>query len=241
MIQIRNASYTYPDGNQALSGVNIQIEEGGTVAVVGANGAGKSTLLALLVGIISASEGEVEIAGIPMKKERLDEIRRKVGFVFQDPDDQLFMARVYDDIAFGPRNFGHSAEEAQAMAERAIETMGIGHLKSRASHKLSGGEKRNVAIAAVLAMEPDVLLLDEPSSYLDPKSRRNFIHAMEGLHHTKFIATHDLDLVLDLCDRVIILKKGEVFADGTPMELFLNQELMEAAGLEKPLSLQTRG
>lgn len=238
MIHTRNISYTYPDGNRALANVSVDIGEGSTVAVVGANGAGKSTLLSLLVGILEPAGGEIEIAGIPMKKERLEEIRRKVGFVFQNPDDQLFMARVYDDIAFGPRNFGHSAEEAAEMADRAVETMNIGHLKHRAPHKLSGGEKRNVAITAVLAMNPEVLLFDEPSSYLDPKSRRNFIRAMETLHHTKFIATHDLDLVLDLCERVIILKNGEVFADGKPMELFLNRELMEESGLEIPLSLQ---
>lgn len=238
MIHIRNISYTYPDGNRALSNVSIDIGEGSTVAVIGANGAGKSTLLSLLVGILEPSGGEIDIAGIPMKKGGLEEIRRKVGFVFQNPDDQLFMARVYDDIAFGPRNFGHSAKEAEEMADRAVETMNIGHLKNRAPHKLSGGEKRNVAIAAVLAMDPEVLLFDEPSSYLDPKSRRNFIRAMETLHHTKFIATHDLDLVLDLCERVIILKKGEVFADGSPMELFQNKELMEESGLEIPLSLQ---
>jgi cobalt/nickel transport system ATP-binding protein len=150
------------------------------------------------------------------------------------------MARVYDDIAFGPRNFGFSSEKATEMADLAVETMNIGHLKNRAPHKLSGGEKRNVAIAAVLAMNPEVLLFDEPSSYLDPKSRRNFIRAMDTLHHTMLIATHDLDLVLDLCERVIILKEGAVYADGKPMELFLNRELMEESGLEIPLSLQNK-
>lgn len=240
MIRAKNISYTYPDGNQALTNINIEIAEGSTVAVVGANGAGKSTLLALLVGIFSAKSGDIEMAGIPMAKEKLEEIRRKVGFVFQNPDDQLFMARVYDDIAFGPRNFGHCADEVKEMTEHAMETMKIEHLKDRAPHKLSGGEKRNVAIAAVLAMNPEVLLFDEPSSYLDPKSRRNYIHAMAELQHTKLIATHDLDLVLDLCERVIILKKGEVFADGIPMELFSDKGLMEEAGLEIPLSLQNR-
>lgn len=240
MIHVKNISYAYPDGHEAVTNVSIDIDEESTVAVVGANGAGKSTLLALLVGIYTAREGTIEIAGIPMKKERLEDIRRKVGFVFQNPDDQLFMARVYDDIAFGPRNFGHSNDETKEMVELAIKTMKIEHLKDRAPHKLSGGEKRNVAIAAVLAMDPDVLLFDEPSSYLDPKGRRNFIHAMTALPHTKVIATHDLDLVLDLCERVIILKKGEVFADGKPMELFLNKELMEESGLEIPLSLQNR-
>jgi len=240
VIHAKNISYTYPDGNQALTDVCIDIPSGSTVAVVGANGAGKSTLLALLVGIFPAKIGEIKMAGIPMKKDKLEEIRRKVGFVFQNPDDQLFMARVYDDIAFGPRNFGYSTNEIKGMTEHAIETMKIEHLKNRAPHKLSGGEKRNVAIAAVLAMNPEVLLFDEPSSYLDPKSRRNFIHAMAELGHTKLIATHDLDLVLDLCERVIILRKGEVFADGKPMELFRDKELMEASGLEIPLSLQNR-
>lgn len=241
MIQIRNLCFTYPDGNQALSNVSIDIEEGGTVAVVGANGAGKSTLLSLAAGIFEGTSGGITICGVPVKKDRLEEIRRKVGFVFQNPDDQLFMGRVYDDIAFGPRNFGCSCDEIRDMADEAIEMMGIGHLKDRAPHKLSGGEKRNVAIAAVLAMKPQILLFDEPSSYLDPKSRRNFIRAMAELSHTKVIATHDLDLVLDLCERVIILRKGEVFADGKPAVLFSNQELMEESGLEIPLSLQKRG
>ena len=241
MIHIKEISFSYPDGNQAINKVSIHIKQGSTVAVVGANGAGKSTLLAMMVGILMAKEGDVEIAGIPLTKNKLEEIRKKVGFVFQNPDDQLFMSRVYDDIAFGPRNFGFNIDEIDKMTSRAIETMKIEHLVNRTPHKLSGGEKRNVAIAAVLAMDPEVLLFDEPSSYLDPKSRRNFIHAMSALDHTKVIATHDLDLVLDLCERVIILRKGEVFADGNPMELFQNEGLMEQAGLEVPLSLQNRG
>lgn len=241
MIHAKNISFSYPDGNQALNKVSIDIKTGSTVAVVGANGAGKSTLLSLLIGIHTAKEGEIQIAGISMEKKNLEEIRKKVGFVFQNPDDQLFMTRVYDDITFGPRNFGYSTEEIRKMADKAIETMKIEHLKDRAPHKLSGGEKRNVAIAAVLAMNPEVLLFDEPNSYLDPKNRRNFIHAMSELQHTKLIATHDLDMVLDLCQRVIILRKGEVFADGDPMELFRDLELMERSGLEIPLSLQNRG
>lgn len=240
MIHISNLSYFYPDGHQALKNINLDIKSGANVAIVGANGAGKSTLLSLMVGIFSAKEGGIQIAGIPLIKNRLEEVRRKVGFVFQNPDDQLFMARVYDDISFGPRNFGYGPEEIKQMTESAAATMKIEHLLERAPHKLSGGEKRNVAIAAVLAMSPEVLLFDEPSSYLDPKSRRNFIDAMTPLNHTKVIATHDLDLVLDLCPRVIILKGGEVFADGSSMEIFSNKALMEEAGLEIPLSLQKR-
>lgn len=240
MITIKNIGFCYPDGHRALNHVSIDIQKGTNVAVVGANGAGKSTLLALIVGLHNLMEGKIEIDGTAVGKGTLVEIRKKVGFVFQNPDDQLFMARVYDDISFGPRNFGYPPEKITVMADTALEIMKIGHLKDRAPHKLSGGEKRNVAIAAVLAMNPEVLLLDEPSSYLDPKSRRNFILAMEKLPHTKLIATHDLDLVLDLCDRVIIMSRGEIIADGAPMELFLDDKLMDRSGLELPLSLQIR-
>jgi len=240
MVHIRNINFTYPDGNQAITNLSLDIEEGSTVAVVGANGAGKSTLLALLIGILAAETGEIEIAGISLKKDTLEEARRRVGFVFQNPDDQLFMARVSDDIAFGPRNFGFSTTETEDMVSKAIKTLKIEHLKNRSSHKLSGGEKRNVAIAAVLATDPEVLLLDEPTSYLDPKSRRNLIHVLETLPHTKVIATHDLDMVLDLCDRVVILRSGEVFADGRPQQLFTDGKLMDSCGLEVPLSLQNR-
>lgn len=241
MIHIKKISYIYPDGNRAISDLSLDIDEGSTVAIVGANGAGKSTLLSLLIGILSAKEGEIEIAGIRLQKETLEEVRRRVGFVFQNPDDQLFMARVSDDIAFGPRNFGYNSAETDEMVAKALATLKIEHLKDRSSHKLSGGEKRNVAIAAVLATDPDVLLLDEPNSYLDPKSRRNLIQVLGTLPHTKVIATHDLDMVLDLCERVIILRKGEVFADGTPQTLFMDQEMMDSCGLEIPLSLQNRG
>lgn len=237
MIHIKDLNFSYPDGNRALTGISINIETGDTVAVVGANGAGKSTLLALLIGILEAQEGQIEIEGIPVRKNNLDEIRKKVGFVFQNPDDQLFMPRVYDDIAFGPRNFGFPSDEVSEMVEKAISTMKIEHLRNRAPHRLSGGEKRNVAIATVLAMEPQILLLDEPNSFLDPKNRRNLIQALAELPHTKIIATHDLDMAWELCDRVIILREGEVFADGKPRELFANRELMDAAGLEMPLSL----
>ena len=240
MISINNISFAYPDGNKALTNICIKIEECSTVAVVGANGAGKSTLLNLLVGIHLAKEGKIEIAGVPLCKERLEEIRRKVGYVFQNPDDQLFMPRVYDDIAFGPRNFGHSDTEVEEMVSFAIRTLKIEHLKDRAPHKLSGGEKRNVAMAAVLAMNPEVLLLDEPTSFLDPRSRRNLINVLGTLSHTKIIATHDLDLVLDICERVIILKNGEIFADGEPGQLLTNSKIMEQCGMEIPLSLQNK-
>lgn len=241
MIKINNLSFTYPDGNKALSNIDLNIKEGSTVAIVGANGAGKSTLLSILIGIHLIKDSNIEIAGVSLNKDTLDEIRKKVGYVFQNPDDQLFMARVFDDIAFGPRNFGFSSDEIEEMVTNSIKTLKIEHLKDRASHRLSGGEKRNVALAAVLAMNPEILLLDEPTSFLDPKSRRNLINILKTLSHTKLIATHDLDLVLDICQRVIILKNGEVFADGEPRQLLTISELMEECNMEIPLSLQYKG
>lgn len=238
MIQVKNLSFAYPDGTPALSNINLSIHPKSCVAIIGANGAGKSTLLSLLVGIQTPGIGEIEIEGMPLNKPNLQEIRKRVGFVFQNPDDQLFMTRVIDDIAFAPKNFGFTPEATQSTITQILEDLKIEHLKDRLSHKLSGGEKRSVAIAGVLAAKPHLLLLDEPSSYLDPKGRRNLIQLLKRLPQTKVIATHDLDLVLDLCDRVILLRKGALLADGPPRPLFENQDLMEAAGLEAPLSFK---
>jgi len=192
------------------------------------------------VGIHLADQGKIEISDTLLCKENLEAIRKKVGFVFQNSDDQLFMSRVYDDIAFGPRNFGYSNSDVEEMVSSAVKTLDIEHLVNRMPHKLSGGEKRNVALASVLSMDPDILLLDEPSSFLDPKSRRNLINVLKELSHTKIIATHDLDLVLDVCERVIILRNGEVIVDGDPKRLLTDNDTMEKCGLEIPLSLQYR-
>lgn len=238
MIHIKNLSFSYPDGTPALSHLNLSILQNSCVAIIGANGAGKSTLLSLMVGIHRPTTGEIQINGLPLTSKTIQDIRKRVGFVFQNPDDQLFMTRVIDDITFAPKNFGFSPEETSTLISQILDNLKIEHLKDRLSHKLSGGEKRKVAIAGVLAAKPQILLLDEPSSYLDPKGRRNLIHLLGNLPQTKVIATHDLDLVLDLCERVILMKNGEIIADGSPVCLFKDLALLEDAGLEAPLSLE---
>ncbi|MBF7082463.1 ABC transporter ATP-binding protein [Desulfallas sp. Bu1-1] len=238
IIQADNLKYTYPDGRQALNGVTFKILHGESVGIVGANGAGKSTLLMHLVGVLFPDEGEVRIGEVPVIKKTLPVIRQSVGMVFQDPDDQLFMTTVYDDVAFGPRNYKLPEEEVDKRVKSSLETVGILHLMDRPPYKLSGGEKRAAAIATVLAMNPDILVMDEPSSALDPKSRRRLITLLQRFAHTKIIATHDLDMVLELCERTIILKDGKVITDGPTVEILANEELMEKCGLEMPLGLQ---
>jgi len=238
IIEIKDLKYTYPDGTPALAGISFRITHGESVGVVGANGAGKSTLLMHINGCMSPSEGSVRIGDYPLTKKTLPSVRGRVGMIFQDPDDQLFMPTVYDDVAFGPLNQGIPHDEVENLVVYALETVGAAHLKHRPPYKLSGGEKRAVAIATVLSMSPDILLMDEPSSGLDPKARRQLIALLKSFEHTKIIATHDLDLVLDLCERTIILNKGWVAADGRTMEIFSNAQLLEENHLEKPLRLQ---
>lgn len=230
--------YSYPDGNKAVENVNIRIQHGESVAIVGANGAGKSTLLKLLVGIMKPNKGEVRLGGIPVTSKTLNIIRQRIGYTFQDPEDQLFNATIYDDVAFGPRNYGLEEKEVEKRVVRALQTVGIEHLMHRAPYKLSGGEKRAAAIATILSLEPDVLAMDEPTSALDPKSRRRLINLLKGFDHTKIIATHDLDMVLDLCIRTVVLKDGRIKYDGLTKEIMHNAMLLEECGLEMPLSLQ---
>jgi cobalt/nickel transport system ATP-binding protein len=238
IIEIKNLKYMYPDGTPALAGISFRITHGESVGVVGANGAGKSTLLMHINGCMSPSEGTVRIGDYPLTKKTLPSVRGRVGMIFQDPDDQLFMPTVYDDVAFGPLNQGIPRDEVESLVVYALETVGAAHLKHRPPYKLSGGEKRAVAIATVLSMSPDILLMDEPSSGLDPKARRQLIALLKSFEHTKIIATHDLDLVLDLCERTIVLNQGWVAADGRTIEIFSNAQLLEENHLEKPLRLQ---
>ncbi|KUO49046.1 MAG: cobalt ABC transporter ATP-binding protein [Desulfitibacter sp. BRH_c19] len=238
IIEVNNLKYKYPDGRVALNGINFQIIHGESVGIVGANGAGKSTLLMHLVGVLLPLEGEVRVGEIPVVKKTLPMIRQSVGMVFQDADDQLFMTTVYDDVAFGPRNYKLPEDEVDKRVKASLETVGALHLINRPPYKLSGGEKRAVAIASVLAMEPNILVMDEPTSSLDPKSRRRLIDLLSGFSHTKIIATHDLDLVLDLCERTIVIKDGRIIKDGSTLDLFNDQEMLEECGLEKPLSMQ---
>ncbi len=241
IVEARALCFSYPDGNQALRDVNFCIHHGEAVAVIGSNGAGKSTLLAHLNGVLRATSGEVRIGDFPITRGTLADVRRTVGLVFQDPDDQLFMPTVFDDVAFGPLNMGLSASEVQAQVARALETVGASHLASRAPYRLSGGEKRAVAIAGVLAMSPSILVLDEPSDGLDPAARRRLIQLLNGFSHTRIIATHDLDLVLDVCSRVLVLNQGRIEADGAPAAIFADAALLQRCHLELPLSLQRRG
>ena len=240
MIKADHLTVVYPDGRKALDDISFSLEEGKKTALIGANGAGKSTLLLSLVGIVPATSGTITVGETVLSERTLREIREKVGFVFQNPDDQLFMSKVEDDIAFGPRNYGIPEDEIDRRMTDVLENLGISHLKERLTSHLSGGEKRRVAVATVLVMEPSVLIFDEPSSYLDPRSRLLLMKEIASLKHTQLIATHDLDLALDICDRAIILQDGKIMADGPADELLKDRELLEGCGLEMPLSLSRK-
>jgi len=233
-ISLEDVGFTYPDGTSALSDVSLEVVHGESVAIVGANGAGKSTLLLHLNGVLLASRGRVVVGDLPVTRDTLPHVRRTVGTVFQDPDDQLFMPTVFDDVAFGPLNQGMPEAECRDRVRLCLEEVGAWHLRDRPPHRLSGGEKRRVAIAAVLAVSPDILLLDEPSTGLDPRGRRQVIELLRGFSHTKIIVTHDLDLVLRLCPRTVILSEGKVAADGPSQQLLGDFSLLDRCGLEGP-------
>ncbi|AEY67024.1 ABC transporter ATP-binding protein [Clostridium sp. BNL1100] len=237
-IELEEVSFNYPDGHQALDNVTILIGHGESVGVVGANGAGKSTLLSILSGILFPQKGSVRVGDIPVTKKTLSDVRRSIGLVFQEPDDQLFMTSVYDDVAFGPRNYRLDEKEVERRVNRALEEVGIPHLKDRPPYKLSGGEKKLAAIAAVISMEPDILIMDEPTASLDPKARRKVMNILKGFSHTKIITSHDLDMIMDMCDRTIVLKNGKIAADGPTVDILGDSSLMDRCGLEIPLAMQ---
>ncbi|MEW6219251.1 MAG: ABC transporter ATP-binding protein [Thermodesulfobacteriota bacterium] len=237
IVQVDDLAFRYPDGTQALAGVSFRITHGEAVAIIGANGAGKSTLLLHLNGALTPQEGRVRIGDYPLTAATLPAIRRTVGMVFQDPDDQLFMPTVREDIAFGPLNLGLPAAEVEEAVDRALATVGAVHVRDRAPYRLSGGEKRAVAIATVLAMTPSILVMDEPSANLDPQARRRLIRLLAGFDHTRIIATHDLDLALELCNRTLVLAGGRLLADGPTRSIFQDASLLAAGHLEPPLSL----
>jgi len=234
-IEACGLTHTYPDGTAALRGVDLRILQGESVAVVGANGAGKSTLLLHLNGLLLAQRGELRVGELAVARATLPQVRRQVGFVFQDADDLLFMPTVQDVVSFGPSNQGLSPPEVQARVQAALAAVGAAHLATRAPYRLSGGEKRAVAIAGVLAMAPSILVLDEPSSGLDPAGRRRLIGLLCSFTQTRVIATHDLDLVLEVCPRVLVMHQGKVEADGSPNEVFADRELLQRCHLEPPL------
>jgi len=238
IVEVKELQFSYPDGTAALKGVDFRIHHGESVAIVGANGAGKSTLLLHLNGYHTPQTGTVRIGDFPLTRQTVNEVRRSVGMVFQDPDDQLFMPTVADDVAFGPRNLGLPEEVVSERVTAALEQVDALHLRDRPPHRLSGGEKRTVAIASVLSMSPDILVMDEPTTGLDPHARRLLINRLAGFRHTKIIATHDLDLVVDLCQRTIVIHGGRVMADGPTVEIFNNDALLATSHLEKPLRMQ---
>ncbi len=230
-VKFSHVSYTYPNGYRALDDVSLLITHGEKVAVIGSNGAGKSTLILHTNGLLSASEGEVIIGDIPITPKTLPRIRQTVGLVFQDPDDQLFMPTVADDVAFGPINMKLPDNEVDRRVEMALKAVGAYELKDRPSYQLSGGQKRSVAIATVLSMEPDILVMDEPSSNLDPHARRLLIGQVEAFSHTCIIATHDLDMARQLCPRTIVMSRGRILADGPTPDILSDRELLDRASL----------
>lgn len=240
-VEFKDVSYAYPDGTLALSQVCFRILHGECVGIIGANGAGKSTLILHMNGCLLPAEGSVNVGNVLVGKNTRQEVRRRVGIVFQSPDDQLFMPTVYDDVAFGPLNLGWDPQRIKEMAEEALKTVGCIELKDRPPHHLSIGQKRAVSIATVLAMDPDVLVMDEPSSSLDPRARRQLIKLLNTFKHTRIIASHDLDLILDTCQRTIVFSQGRIAADGPTTEIMHDEDLLLANGLEKPLSMQRPG
>ena len=240
VFEIENICYSYPDGTKALKDLSFSVNEGEVLGIAGANGSGKSTLLMLMMGCLTPLAGKIIYDGDRLSKERLRGMRRETGLLFQDPDDQLFLPTVWEDVAFGPRNLGLAEEEVASRVRSALRDTGTEPLAERAPWKLSGGEKTLAALAGLFAMRPKTLLLDEPTSGLDPKSRRELIKIIAGTKITAVIATHDLDMVMDVCHRVIIMKNGTIESDGEVPGVLTDRKFMESCGLEIPLSLTSR-
>jgi cobalt/nickel transport system ATP-binding protein len=241
-LRVQALSYAYPGGPRALENVSFEVAGGESVALVGPNAAGKTTLFLCLAGILPTPHGSILLAGLdPAEPEQRRALPAKVGIVFQNSDDQLFNTTVFDDVAFGPLNLGLSAEEVRSRVDQALERVGMAGTETRVPFHLSGGEKRRIALAGVLAMQPDVLLLDEPSIHLDPRGRREFIQLVNSLPVTKIIASHDLELVLQACRRALVLDGGRLIADGPVRTLLADRVLMEAHGLEVPHTLTPHG
>jgi cobalt/nickel transport system ATP-binding protein len=239
-IQMMGVTFTYPDGHVALDGVDITVERGERIAILGPNGAGKTTLILHLNGIHMPSHGAVVIGGLAVTKASLAEVRRRVGIVFQDPDDQLFMPTVRQDVAFGPANLGLSGDALDARVDHALRAVGMQDHAARPPHHLSYGERRRVALATVLSMHPDVLVLDEPTSNLDPASRRELADILDGLPIAIVLVTHDLPYALQLCPRSVLLNRGRVVADDDTAAILGNESLLQANRLELPYGFDDR-
>ena len=239
-LRFDDVHYRYPNGYEALCGVSFCITHGEKVALVGANGAGKSTLLLHTNGLLIPSQGEVVMGGIKLTRRTLPLVRQSVGLVFQDSDNQLFMPTVEEDVAFGPSNMRLEPEEIRRRVTEALDAVGALHLRGASPFRLSGGQKKRVAIATVLSMEPSVLVMDEPTSNLDPRARRQIIDLIRRFGHTTLIATHDMEMVLDFCDRTIVMKQGRIVADGSTRHVFGDLALLEECWLEQPCELRMK-
>ena len=236
MIEFKNVSFCYEKEHPVLKNMSFSIEKGEAVGLIGANGAGKSSMLKVLLGLLP-HEGEILVNGIPLCKQNLAEIRRILGFVLQNSDNQMFMPTVYDDMMFGLLNYGMSKEDAEHRVDAVLEQLDLTQLKNKYNHKISGGEKRMAAIATVLVMEPEVIIMDEPSVSLDPYNRRAVINVINSLTQTKIIASHDLDMIMETCRRVILISDGQIVASGAVMDILRNKELLESNRMELPFGL----
>ena len=236
MIELKNVSFSYEKDRPVIRDLSFRIADGESVGLIGANGAGKSTVMKLILGLCSG-QGQVLIDGEELTKENLYRIRGKLGFVLQNSDNQMFMPTVYEDMIFGPLNYGATREEADRRVDAVLDRLGLQDLKHRHNHRISGGEKRMAAIATILAMEPEAVLMDEPSSALDPCNRRRVINIIRELPQTKLITSHDLDMILDTCERVILLDSGQIVADGPAEVILRDKALLEGHRMELPLRL----
>ena len=240
MIEFQHVSFAYEKGRPVLRDLSFSIGDGESVGLIGANGAGKSTVMKLLLGLLTG-EGTILVDGEPVKKENLAKIRRKLGFVLQNSDNQMLMPTVYEDMIFAPLNYGLSREEAERRVDGVLERLHLTELKHRHNHRISGGEKRMAAIATILAMEPEAILMDEPSAALDPYNRRIVINTIRELKQTKLITSHDLDMILDTCSRVILLSNGRIAADGPAEKVLRDRALLEANRMELPFRYAGHG
>ena len=238
VIAVEGLSFTYPNGTFALENIFLDVFENESLAVIGPNGAGKSTLLLHFNGLLNGVSQKMKVFDRVVSRENLSFIRQKVGFVFQDPQDQLFMPTAYEDVAFGPKNLGLGKEEVEKRVDDTLAELGLSDIKNHSSHHLSLGQQRRLSIATVLAMKPEILVLDEPNANLDHLSRRHLIEFLNNLKATKIIATHDLEMVLELCQRVIILDKGKIVSCGPTQKILSDPAILKPHGLEIPLSLK---
>ena len=237
VIQIKGLTYSYPEGTKALEDIAFEVFEGESVGIIGSNGAGKSTLLLHLNGILNGTNA-VKVFDTTIEQENLSFVRSKVALVFQDPDNQLFMPTVFDDVAFGPINMKKNSKEVNSLVNKALSDVDMNSSIHRSSHHLSFGEKKRISLATVLSMNPEILVLDEPSSNLDPKSRRELIELLSSLQITKIIASHDLEMIREACSRVIVLYEGKIVAGGPTLEILSDRSLMDSYALEVPSSLR---